>query len=76
MESHKGTTTAVVVDRDITRDAVAVVLRASLVGAGWYEDGAPIPDLDASVDHLLEIAAWAGLGQVLEIRPGGVQIRA
>ncbi len=65
MSSHRGTTTALVRDLDLTRADFRLALQAARTDAGWVLDGA---QLDAEVDLLVRAGAHWPTGTVVERR--------
>ncbi len=65
LASSKATTTAEVRDLDMTRDDYLATLASNLQRNGW-DSGDLHADLERYADELLDLAAWAGAGAVLE----------
>ena len=63
LASHRGTTTAMVRDLDLSRSDYVEVLRASLADQGWDPSAA-----DAEADWLLRLVDDIPVGTVLERR--------
>lgn len=63
MHSHRATSTAVVVDRPMSRDDFVLALADSLAQQGWEFRFA-----DAIADELLNLAAYFPVGTVVERR--------
>jgi len=58
--SHRATTTAMVVESDMTRDDVVLAFQTSLVDGGW-----PLEWAEAVADDNLEIAAQLPMGSII-----------
>ncbi|ULE34463.1 DUF7715 family protein [Mycobacterium sp. IDR2000157661] len=58
--SHRATTTAMVVDTELTRDDVVLAFKTSLVDGGWPSEWA-----EAVADENLEIAAQLPVGTII-----------
>ena len=79
-KTHKAGTTAMVVERDMTREDFFDEMCEALKQEGWYrpdEDfGLSVSDIDEEVDELLNIANGFPVGSVLEKRGNKIQERA
>ncbi len=73
--SHKATTTAIVVEMDMTRDDYLRRMRASARDAGFLADGEDPADIDDQADDLLAIAGGWPIGTVIERRGDLIQVR-
>ena len=69
--SHRATTTAMVVESDMTRAQMVIAFQTSLTDGGW-----PVEWAEAATDENLEIAVWAPAGTVIERRLDGSCVRA
>lgn len=69
--SHRATTTAMVVESEMSREEMVLAFRTSLRDGGW-----PIEWAEGATDENLEIASWAPVGTVIERRLDGFCVRA
>lgn len=80
MESHKAGTTAMVVDRDMTKEDFFDKMCEALKQEGWYkpdeDSGLSISEIDEEVTELLNIASGFCTGQIIEKRGTKIQVRA
>ena len=61
--SHRGTTTALIVDSELTRDDIMLAMQTSLADGGW-----PVAWADEVTDHMLELASLWTAGTVIQRR--------
>jgi hypothetical protein len=69
--SHRATTTAMVVESEMSREEMVLAFRTSLRDGGW-----PVEWAEGVADENLEIASWAPVGTVIERRLDDFCVRA
>ena len=69
--SHRATTTAMVVESEMSREEMVLAFRTSLRDGGW-----PIEWAEGAAYENVEIASWAPAGTVIERRLDDFCVRA
>jgi len=76
LHSHKATTTARVVEKEMTVEQYLGIYHKSLISAGWIEEGNPLPlESKGEAMELLRLAATFPTGMVVEKRGDTLQTR-
>lgn len=68
--SHRGTTTALVAESELTRDEVILAMSTSLADGGW-----PVEWAEEVADDMLALAAHWPVGAVIQRRLDWFQVR-
>jgi len=73
-ETHKASTTAEVVDKEITREEYRDLFCDALKQEGWLEGLSP-EDVDEELDELIKTAKVFETGSIIEKRGDSIQVR-